>query len=74
MKYDKYLNKRILVTRKDDTVREVEIMYDRLSQKYAYVNLTTHHVCPCRFDTIDDAVFDMIHDDFVVKFELKSEE
>lgn len=74
MKYDKYLNKRILVTRKDDTVREVEIMYDRLSQKYAYVNLTTHHVCPCRFDTIDDAVSDMIHDDFVVKFELKSEE
>lgn len=70
---EKYLNKRILVTRKDWSVREVEIMLDKSTGKYAFVNLTTHHVCPCRFDTITDAVDDMRNDDFVVDFKLKDE-
>lgn len=56
---EKYLNKRIIVTRKDGSQREVEIMIDESTGKYAYVNLTSHHVCPCRFDTIADAVNDM---------------
>ena len=70
---EKYLNERILVTRKDGSVREVEIMLDKSTGKYAFVNLTTHHVCPCRFDTIKDAVDDMRNDDFVVDFKLKDE-
>ena len=70
---EKYLNERILVTRKDGSVREVEIMLDKSTGKYAFVNLTTHHVCPCRFDTITDAVDDMRNDDFVVDFKLKDE-
>ena len=70
---EKYLNKRILVRRKDDSIREVEIMLDESTGKYAYVNLTTHHVCPCRFDTIEAAVDDMKNNDFVVDFKLKDE-
>ena len=70
---EKYLNKRILVRRKDDSVREVEIMLDESTGKYAYVNLTRHHVCRCRFDTIEDAVDDMRNNDFVVDFKLKNE-
>lgn len=68
-----YLNNRILVTRQDGSVREVEIMLDKNTGKYAYVNLTSHHICPCRFDTIEDAVDDMRQDDFVVSFKLKEE-
>ena len=68
---EKYLNKRIIVTRKDGSQREVEIMIDESTGKYAYVNLTSHHVCLCRFDTITDAVNDMRTNEFVEKFELK---
>ena len=70
---EKYLNKRIIIRRKDNSVREVEIMLDESTGKYAYVNLTSHHVCPCRFDTIEDAVDDMRNNDFVVNFKLKDE-
>ena len=68
---EQYLNKRIMVTRKNGSRREVEIMLDKSSGKYAYVNLTTHHICQCRFDTITDAVNDMRNDDFVESFRLK---
>lgn len=66
-----YLNKRIIVTRKDGSLREVEIMIDESTGKYAYVNLTSHHICPCRFDTIEDAVDDMCKNEFVEDFKLK---
>lgn len=66
-----YLNKRIIVTRKDGSQREVEIMIDESTGKYAYVNLTSHHICPCRFDTIEDAVDDMCKNEFVENFKLK---
>ena len=68
---EKYLNKRIIVTRKDGSQREVEIMIDESTGKYAYVNLTSHHVCPCRFNTITEAVNDMRTNAFVEKFKLK---
>ena len=32
---------------------------DRATEKWCYVNLSTEHVCTCRFDTIDDALADM---------------
>ena len=32
---------------------------DRTTKKWCYVNLSTEHVCACRFDTIDDAIADM---------------
>nr|DAL19120.1 MAG TPA_asm: hypothetical protein [Caudoviricetes sp.] len=37
----------------------VMICKDRATKKWCFVNLSTEHVCPCRFDTIDDAFADM---------------
>ena len=32
---------------------------DRTTKKWCFVNLSTEHVCACRFDTFDDALADM---------------
>ena len=37
----------------------VMLCQDRATEKWCYVNLSTEHVCACRFDTIDDAFADM---------------
>ena len=37
----------------------VLLCQDRNTDKWCFVNLTTEHVCACRFDTIDDALADM---------------
>lgn len=37
----------------------VMLCKDRATDKWCYVNLSTEHVCACRFDTIDDAIADM---------------
>lgn len=37
----------------------VMLCKDRATEKWCYVNLSTEHVCACRFDTIDDALADM---------------
>ena len=37
----------------------VLLCQDRTTEKWCFVNLSTEHVCTCRFDTIDDALADM---------------
>lgn len=37
----------------------VMICKDRATKKWCYVNLSTEHVCSCRFDNFDDALADM---------------
>ena len=37
----------------------VLLCQDRNTDKWCFVNLTTEHVCACRFATIDDALADM---------------
>ena len=37
----------------------VLLCQDRATEKWCYVNISTEHVCACRFDTIDDAIADM---------------
>ena len=37
----------------------VLLCQDRTTEKWCFVNLSTEHVCACRFDTIDDAIADM---------------
>ena len=37
----------------------VLLCQDRTTEKWCFVNLSTEHVCSCRFDTIDDAFADM---------------
>ena len=61
----------IRVVRKDGSERDVEIMYDRYSNKYCFVNLTSKHVCKCRFDSIEDALADLNNDSFVESWSTK---
>lgn len=37
----------------------VMLCKDRLSGKWCFVNLTSMHVCLCRFNTIDEAIKDL---------------
>ena len=37
----------------------VMICKDRATKKWCFVNLSTEHVCACRFDNFDDAIADM---------------
>ena len=46
----------------------VMLCKDRATDKWCYVNLSTEHVCACRFDTIDDALADMKKREDVVGF------
>lgn len=46
----------------------VLLCQDRATDKWCFVNLTTEHVCACRFDTIDDALADMRKREDVVSF------
>lgn len=48
----------IRVYRKDRIV-DVIISFDKITQKYCFVNLTDNHICKCRFDSIQDAIDDM---------------
>ena len=64
----------IKVTRKDESVRDVEIMFDRNTGKYCFVNLTSGHVCKCRFDSQEVTMLDLLKDNFVKSFEVIKEE
>ncbi|MDY5680250.1 MAG: hypothetical protein SPF35_01810 [Prevotella sp.] len=46
----------------------VLLCQDRVTEKWCFVNLSTEHVCACRFDTIDDAMADMKKREDVVSF------
>lgn len=52
------MNNVYLVTRHKDNVL-VSIMRNKLDGTYSFVNLTKGHICPCRFDSIEDAIKDM---------------
>lgn len=56
------------VVRKKDTV-VVAIMPHKDGSGYGFVNLTKCHICPCRFNTIEDAIMDMENDPKVISFE-----
>lgn len=49
----------ILVIRKDKSVRIVRIMHDEATDKYAFVNLTSNHICKCRFNSYEEALEDL---------------
>lgn len=62
---------KIKVTRKDGSIRDTEIMYDRNTGLWCFVNLISSHVCKCRFESQEEAVLDLLHDDFVEHFEIQ---
>ena len=34
-------------------------MRNKSDNTYSFVNLTKNHICPCRFNSVEDAVKDM---------------
>lgn len=58
------------VYRKDGSIRKVSIMKDRNTGKFCFVNLTSSHVCKCRFDTFGDAIEDLMTREEVEYFDI----
>ena len=52
------MNNIYLVKRKSGNVI-VSIMRNKSDNTYSFVNLTKNHICPCRFNSVEDAVKDM---------------
>lgn len=52
------MNNIYLVQRKSGNV-VVSIMRNKSDGAYSFVNLTKNHICPCRFDSVEDALNDM---------------
>ena len=49
----------IKVIRRNSTDCIFMLCQDHDTKKWCFVNLSTEHVCACRFDTIDDAMADI---------------
>ena len=47
------------VNRTDGTSCVVTILKDKETGKYHFVNLTKEHICPCEFDEVEYAIFDL---------------
>ncbi len=50
--------RRWLVKRPNDEVI-VTIMKNKCDASYSFINLTKEHICPCRFNSVNDALRDM---------------
>lgn len=50
--------RRWLVKRPNDKVI-ITIMKNKCDGTYSFINLTKEHVCPCKFNSIDDTLKDM---------------
>lgn len=51
--------KRYIVIREKDNV-EVIIVRNKCDNTFSFINLTKQHICPCHFNSIEEAVNDMI--------------
>ena len=51
----------IIVTKPDDTIRIVKILYDKTLEGFRFVNLTKgkEHICTCVFDTEEEVIDDL---------------
>lgn len=54
----KNIMRRWLVNRPKDEV-VVAVMKNKVDNTYSFINLTKEHICPCKFESIDDALKDM---------------
>lgn len=59
---------KFLVKRKTDEV-EVLLLPHKLGGGFSYVNLTKGHICPCRFNSIEEAIQDMKNNPNVISFQ-----
>ena len=56
--------KKWLVKRPHDEVI-VTIMKNKSDASYSFINLTKEHICPCRFNSVNDALRDMDRIDYL---------
>ena len=54
----KNIMRRWLVNRPKDEV-VVAVMKNKVDNTYSFINLTKEHICPCKFESIEDALKDM---------------
>ncbi|WP_075810313.1 hypothetical protein [Clostridium perfringens] len=47
-----------VVVRKNDTVI-VDIFKHKIDNTYSFINLTKKHICPCKFNTKEEALLDL---------------
>lgn len=48
------------IIKKDKENINVLLLKNKLDDSYSYVNLSKGHICSCKFNSIDDAIEDMI--------------
>lgn len=51
--------KKLSILYYDGKINIVMIMPYKNSSKYSYVNLTKGHICPCQFNSIEEAIQDL---------------
>ena len=50
---------KLKVIRKNKPYCIISIMLDRNTNKCAFVNLTSNHICYCRFNSIKESILDL---------------
>ena len=55
----------IKIIRKDGTERLVEIMKDKSTNKWRYIDLTSNQICINSFDSYDDAIKSIYDEQFI---------
>ena len=50
---------RIIETLADGTTRELLLLKNKDGTGYQYINLDKQHICPCKFETIEEALKDL---------------
>jgi hypothetical protein len=48
-----------VVERSDGSQAVVILLKHKEKTKYSFINLTKGHICPCEFDSIEEAMLDM---------------
>lgn len=51
---------RQFIVHREDGDFKVIILKHKIEGTYSFVNLTKGHICPCRFDSEDDAVAELM--------------
>jgi hypothetical protein len=50
---------KLYIKRTDGSTATVLILRHKEEGKFSYVNLTKGHICPCKFDSIEEALKDL---------------
>lgn len=58
---------RFKVRRLHDEV-EVGILPHKDGSGYSFINFTKGHICPCKFKSVDEAIWDMVNNEKVKDF------